>query len=241
MLHDMTQSVLDQAPDAILVADQWGTVLYANRHVESLFGFAPAELVGRNLNLLIPPPLRESHDGSLRRIRESGSASIFGLRREVPGYHRDGRELDLELHVSPLRNEGEPRFIATLSDIADRKRTEWQCRLLTETLSAQNQKLRGLLQSRLACDESTRDILTDASRRIRAVVAAVTSAGHPHLGEFPPGPAAPARRVTVDEAAEELLSIACDLFRHSLTIPSDANRSLERAEGADQQVALSAD
>lgn len=234
MLHDLTQSVLDQAPDAILVADPWGTVLYANHHVESLFGFTPAELVGQNLNLLIPPPLRESHDDSMRRIRESGSASIFGLRREVPGYHRDGRELWLELHVSPLRNAGDPRFIATLSDIADRKRTELQCQVLAETLAAQNQKLRDLLQSKLACDESTRDVLTDASRRIRAAVAAVSGAAHPRLGEFQPGTAAPARRATLDEAAEELLSIACELFRHSLTIPSDSSRSLERAEGADQ-------
>jgi PAS domain S-box-containing protein len=170
----MIQNILDQAPDAIFVANGIGTILYANRHVAQVFGYAPEELAGQNLKLLIHPDLWEAHDRHLERLRNTSQTSIFGLRREVFAVHRDGRELIVELHVSPLVGENEPLYIATVSDIMARKQAEFQREVLADQLTTQNKRLRQILDGGAAANRAHQELMIDLDREIRALVAILT-------------------------------------------------------------------
>jgi PAS domain S-box-containing protein len=88
------QSLLDSAVDAIIVIDHRGHIEQFNLAAERIFGYATAEVVGRNVKVLMPAPYRAEHDGYMDRYQSTGEARIIGIGREVRALRKDGTELD---------------------------------------------------------------------------------------------------------------------------------------------------
>ena len=79
------QAILDTVVDAIITIDERGLIESVNRAAVRIFGYAPEEMVGRNVSVLMPEPYRSAHDGYLRRYLETGERRIVGIGREVVG------------------------------------------------------------------------------------------------------------------------------------------------------------
>jgi len=122
------QAIIESAVDGILVIDQSGRIETVNPAAERLFGYTEAELVGRNVSLLMPSPHREEHDGYLARYLATGEARIIGIGREVTGLRRDGSTFPLHLSVGEIVIEGERRFTGIVHDLTRRVRMEEQFR-----------------------------------------------------------------------------------------------------------------
>lgn len=118
------QAILDTAVDGIITIDERGIVEIANPAVERLFGYAPADLIGRNISMLMPQPHRERHDAYLARYLSTGEARVIGIGRELEGLRRDGTTFPLELALSEVRGEGRRRFTGIVRDITVRKLAE---------------------------------------------------------------------------------------------------------------------
>jgi polar amino acid transport system substrate-binding protein len=118
------RAVFDNVVDAIITFDERDLVLSANRATERLFGYSPAELVGKNLSILIPPAHRSAHNSYPARQRRSGEPTIIGIGREVNGVRRNGTEFPLELAVSQIVTDGRRTFVGILRDITKRKNAE---------------------------------------------------------------------------------------------------------------------
>src|SRR6476646_3416388 len=105
MAHDgMSQegpwhSIIRSAVDAIVLIDGRGRIEAFNPAAERLFGYSEADVLGRNVNLLMPPPYRGEHDGYLERHLATGETRIIGIGREVTGLRRDGTTFPLHLSV----------------------------------------------------------------------------------------------------------------------------------------------
>ncbi|HVS12265.1 MAG TPA: PAS domain S-box protein [Planctomycetota bacterium] len=128
------RAVVETAVDGILTIDEQGMVGTMNPAAERMFGYAAAEVVGRNISLLMPSPYREEHDGYLDHYRQTGERRIIGIGREVQGRRKDGSIFPLELAVSETVL-GERRFFTGIvRDITERKRDE-------ESLARQSQEL----------------------------------------------------------------------------------------------------
>src|SRR6185503_10069360 len=82
--------VLDTVTDAIIVMRQDGIVQSFSAAAERQFGYAADEVIGRNVNMLMPNPYRDAHDGYVHRYRTTGEKRIIGLGREVHGQRKDG-------------------------------------------------------------------------------------------------------------------------------------------------------
>jgi two-component system, LuxR family, sensor kinase FixL len=118
------QTILDTAADGIIVIDAQGRLESFNRGAERLFGYPAAEVVGRNVSVLMPSPDHERHDGYLARYLSTGEARIIGLGRTVTGRRRDGAVFPLQLSVGEMTIDGTRKFTGLLHDLSARVQQE---------------------------------------------------------------------------------------------------------------------
>src|SRR5262249_51304566 len=118
------QAIVDTAVDAIITIDDHGIVETSNPAVERLFGYAPAQLIGQNVSILMPSPHREQHDEYLARYLRTGEAHVIGIGRELEGLRCDGTTFPIELALSEITGGDQRRFTGIIRDITVRKRAE---------------------------------------------------------------------------------------------------------------------
>ncbi|WP_054774292.1 PAS domain-containing protein [Methylogaea oryzae] len=118
------RAVLETAVDAVIVIDAYGRIALFNPAAERIFGYHADEVLGCNVNLLMPEPYRSAHDGYLRRFMETGDARIIGIGREVVGRRKDGSQFPLDLAVGEMTVNGQRQFTGILRDISERKQAE---------------------------------------------------------------------------------------------------------------------
>lgn len=135
-LHDREArlaAILTTAADAIVTIDERGVIDSVNPATERLFGYPKAELVGRNVSMLMPPPYRDEHDAHLARYAATGEKRIIGVGREMEGRRQDGTVFPLDLSVSEVR-DGRRWYTGIIRDASDRKRAEARLREQAELL-----------------------------------------------------------------------------------------------------------
>ncbi len=117
------ESILNTVIDAIIAIDETGIMQSVNPAVEKLFGYKPKELIGKNVNMLMPNPYSREHDGYLQNYLRSGQAKIIGIGREVLGKKKDGTIFPIYLGVSEGRKEGDRRFFTgVIRDVTEVRR-----------------------------------------------------------------------------------------------------------------------
>jgi len=126
--EERLRSIVDSAVDAIILIDARGCVESFNFGAEQLFGYAAAEVVGKNVSMLMPSPYRDDHDGYLANYLDTGIAKIIGVGRDVTALRKDGRMLPVRLSVGELTIRGERKFTGILHDLSARVRMEEQLR-----------------------------------------------------------------------------------------------------------------
>jgi PAS domain S-box-containing protein len=122
--RERLRAVVETAGDAILTIDERGRIDSVNPAAERMFGYSAAEMIGHNVNMLMPFPYRDEHDGFLARYLRTGEKRIIGIGREVQGRHKDGTTFPLDLAVSEFWHRTRPMFTGVLRDISARKRLE---------------------------------------------------------------------------------------------------------------------
>ncbi len=122
------RSIIESAVDGIVVIDSHGRVEAFNPAAERLFGYTAAEVLGRNVSMLMPSPYREEHDDYLRRYLTTGHAKIIGIGREVTAMRRDGTTFPVHLSVGEMSIRGEQKFTGILHDLSSRVLMEGQLR-----------------------------------------------------------------------------------------------------------------
>ncbi|WP_297529474.1 sensor domain-containing protein [Thiohalobacter sp.] len=117
--------ILGAAMDAVVVADEHGTILEWNPQAERLFGFPRTDAIGSTLHeLIIPQRYREAHRQAIeRRIRDTDGEAV-ARRMETEALHRDGHEFPVELSVTQLHQSQGWLFCAFIRDLSDKKRAE---------------------------------------------------------------------------------------------------------------------
>ncbi len=129
------RALLQAAVDAIIVINEAGSILQFNPAAEKIFGFCQAEVLGRNVSMLMPAHYAQAHDGYMAHYHATGERRIIGIGREVEARRRDGTVFPIDLSVGQVDLPGAAHYVGIIRDISARKRNEQEMRDLQERLA----------------------------------------------------------------------------------------------------------
>jgi len=128
------RSILDTIPDAMIVINEQGLIGSFSTAAERLFGWSAEEALGRNVDMLMPSPYRESHDAYLERYYRTGERRVIGLGRVVVGERRDGSTFPMELAVGEIATHEGRFFTGFVRDLSERQESETRLQELQSEL-----------------------------------------------------------------------------------------------------------
>lgn len=133
--------VVEAAPNAMLMVDKNRKITLINKRTETLFGYAREELIGQEVEMLIPERFRAKHPGYVHGFFQAPKARAMGAGRDLFGRKKDGTEVSIEIGLSPAGTSEDLFTIASIIDITERKHMEEERTMFTAQLAAANQEL----------------------------------------------------------------------------------------------------
>jgi PAS domain S-box-containing protein len=209
------KGVLDAAPDAMVVTDRLGRIVFVNDQVEKLFGYAREELLGQLVEVLIPPRFRGSHpahrdayfQGPRTRPMGAGRLELFGLKR-------DGAEFPAEISLSPLESPDGFFAITAIRDVAERKKQEQERARLHAQLETTLAELGAAYEKTKELERLKTQLFANVSHELRTPLALI-------LG--------PAERLLATEPSPETRRQLDVVVRNARTLSKHVNDLLEVA------------
>ncbi|HEY8037777.1 MAG TPA: EAL domain-containing protein [Methylobacter sp.] len=130
-------TILNTVVDGIITIDKQGIIETFNSAAERIFGYTADEVIGRNVNMLMPEPYHSRHDGYLEHYLAGGEAHIIGIGRIVEGKRKDGRLFPLDLAVSEMHLGEGCSFTGIVRDITERRQAEANLRIAAIAFESQ--------------------------------------------------------------------------------------------------------
>ena len=127
-------SAIETAADAIINVDSRGVINSFNLGAQKMFGYAPKEVIGKNVSMLMPPSCREDHNYYISNHLEIEQPKIIGQWREFKAQNREGKIFPVELSVIKTYQRGKLMFLEIIRDISGRMRTEEQLGILSRAI-----------------------------------------------------------------------------------------------------------
>ena len=150
------RAITQATTDAIITIDSDSTILIVNPATERIFGYSTEEMIGQPLTMLMPKYLRHLHKAGITRYLETGRKHIHWAAVQLPGLHKSGAEIPLEISFAEFTNDGRRFFTGIARDISERRRLqERQSRLarhavlhaeVSAAVSESEKSLRSMIQ-----------------------------------------------------------------------------------------------
>ncbi len=169
-------ALIDTVPDAMVISDRQGNIQSFSKGAEAMFGYTEDDVLGENVNLLMPATDREGHDRYMDDYIRTGDAKIIGVGRVTTARHRDGSTFPISLSIGDLSFGGERGFVAYMRDLTETRETERELHTMQNELAHVSRiSSMGSLATSLAHElnqpltavanyaHSARDLLTDPS------------------------------------------------------------------------------
>lgn len=117
-------AILEAIPDATVIVDETGTIVFINAQTEKLFGYEKKELIGQKVEILIPEPYRAHHPEHRNTYFQKPKTRAMGIGMELFGQRKNGEVFPVEISLSPLSTEEGKFAISSIRDISERKKYE---------------------------------------------------------------------------------------------------------------------
>jgi two-component system sensor kinase FixL len=128
------ESVLDTAVDGIVIIDEDARILVVNKACERLLGYSAAEMLGRNITMIMPAEYSDHHACYVSEYIRTGVKNVIGVGREVRARHRDGTLVPVELSVGEAHTPAGLQFVGILRDLRPRWNVEMRLNQLQADL-----------------------------------------------------------------------------------------------------------
>ena len=168
--------LLESAPNGFVLVDERGTIKMVNASAEKLFGYSREELVGKDVEALVP----EQHIPEHRKVRasyqEKPEVRLMGLGRDLSGRRKDGSEFPVEIGLNPVGRDGGPAVLATVMDISARKRAEESQRLVIGEMKHRTRNLLTIVQAIIATTLKDSQTVAEAGYVLNGRILALSQA-----------------------------------------------------------------
>jgi len=159
----LLKAIIENAIDGIITIDERGRIESINPAACNLFQYEPEEVIGKNVNCLMPPPDKERHDEYINRYQRTGVPHIIGTGREVKGLKKDGSVFPFRLGVSEVQYSGRKIYNGFIHDLSREKEAEEKLKeyaaQLEDQVSERTQSLRKtVLELELAKEEVSQSL-----------------------------------------------------------------------------------
>ena len=171
-VQDLTEHVLQSAPDAIVISDAAGRIVFVNRQVDTLFGYGE-ELLGRPIEQLLPQRLHARHRDHREQFAEAPRTRPMGAGRDLLARRRDGTEFPVEVSLSPIEEGGERLIVAAIRDATDRRRADRELILAREEAERARQAADEARASADQANQAKSRFLSTASHDLRQPVQSI--------------------------------------------------------------------
>jgi PAS domain S-box-containing protein len=118
------KALVDAAKDAIVSADDSGSIIQFNRAAELLFGYRTRDVMGSSLTILMPERFHQAHLRGFERFTSTGESRVIGRTVELVGKRKEGSEFPIEMSLATWKADDNVYFTAIIRDLTDRKRSE---------------------------------------------------------------------------------------------------------------------
>jgi PAS domain S-box-containing protein len=160
------RGLIESAPDGILMVDAEGRIELVNRQAEQMFGYRADELLGKNVDLLVPDHVRERHAGHRADFARRPRTRPMGVGLDLRARRKDGSEFPVEIRLAPVNTNGETHVLSLVSDVTELRRKEGQLRMYAERLRSLREIQHAVLTAR-----SMEEIADETVTRLRPALA----------------------------------------------------------------------
>ncbi len=122
--EDRFKSIVQSAPDAIIVSDEHGYIVSWNRAASKMFQYESLEVLGKPLTMIMPIRYREGHEMGMERMRSTGRSKVIGHVVQLHGLRKDGTEFPIELSLATWKAQSGAYFSGIIRDLTDRTQSE---------------------------------------------------------------------------------------------------------------------
>jgi len=122
--EEQFRSAFENIAIANIIINEKGTIEIFNFAARDMFGYSAAEVIGQNINTLMPEPDQTKHDGYIRKYLSTGETSLIGQIREVTGLRKNGEEFQMHLAVGEMVIRDTRYFVGSISDLTEMKTLE---------------------------------------------------------------------------------------------------------------------
>ncbi|MFM2006924.1 MAG: hypothetical protein RLZZ09_2579 [Pseudomonadota bacterium] len=168
--EELFRGLVEGSPIAMLLVNEDGNIELANEQLAVIFGYAPSELVGQSIELLIPESIRSHHPQKRTEFMRNAQPRTLGGAGNVLGLRRDGQTFPAEIGLSPLTLNGRTHVIAVVVDMTERQRHEQQILDLNRDLEDRVRQRTNALEEAIAAKSK---FLAHMSHEIRTPMNAV--------------------------------------------------------------------
>ncbi|MEL6109151.1 MAG: PAS domain S-box protein, partial [Planctomycetota bacterium] len=137
--------ILDGQPNGMVMINRSGEIVMVNARLENDFGYSRDEMIGQNIELLVPKRFHPKHPGERDGFFQSPRTRVMGAGRDLFGERKDGSEFPVELGLNPISIGDEMFVVGSVVDITERKSAEEKLKALAQSLEVRNQDIRVLL------------------------------------------------------------------------------------------------